>query len=194
MSRRVSDHCSCSAAIGWTACARRRSSAVTLDRPDGAYLSLLDQFRHGSHGFLDRGLPAAMVQVVQVDHVDTKSSKARLARLAHIGRIGSDLEARGDLVSPHQPELASQQYLVTPPPDGPADQFRLSRHECGSDAAVWEPERLRRPGLLGEEQAGSHDVNEPQNRTRSPMLESSTPGLPRQGRLRRRCASAIAAP
>ena len=93
-SRVHSDHSLCSAAIGWTATARRMEAALASDRPRYRTLPCCDQLGHRADGVLDRHLRVDPVLVVEVDHVDPQPAQAGLDPGADVLRPAVDVACR----------------------------------------------------------------------------------------------------
>ena len=91
-SRSHSEYSDCSAAIGWTAAARRIVSGAGFGQADVADLALLDQLGHAADRLLDRHVGIDPVLVEEVDRVDAEPLQRAFAGAAGIGRAAVDAD------------------------------------------------------------------------------------------------------
>ena len=92
-SRIQSEYSVCSAAIGWTACARRIVAGAASRQPEVSDLAVLHELRHRADGLLDRDLGVDAVLVVEVDVVDAEALAAM--RRTPCGRTPASRRCRG---------------------------------------------------------------------------------------------------
>ena len=120
-SRSQSEYSDCSAAIGWTAWARRIVSGAGLGQADVADLPLLHQLGHAADRLLDRRVGIDPVLVEEVDRVDAEPLQRAFAGAARIFRAAVDADRL--VAVPAQRELGGDDEAVAPAPDRLAEQL-----------------------------------------------------------------------